>query len=325
MKNEILSTIERVLFEEASAIDYLAKHLNEDYIKLVNICESCSGKIILTGMGKSGHVAKKISATMASLGMASFFLHPAEAAHGDLGMVQYNDVVIMISKSGETDELIQLLPSLKIIGCKLIGIFCKEKSTLAKNCDLSFVLPLEKEACINNLAPTTSTTLTMAVGDAIAVAVSQKKGFGKNQFALFHPRGTLGKQLLLSVEDIANNDKKLISIGKFEEIKKVLWIITKNRLGAVAVVDENNKLIGLVSDGDIRRAIERFNDIWNVKASDIMTVNPISVKNDTLIVDAFKIMQDKKISVLPIIDKNGELVDIVSFHDIIESGIVGGR
>jgi arabinose-5-phosphate isomerase len=276
-------------------------------------------------MGKSGHVAKKISATMASLGTASFYLHPGEAAHGDLGMVQKNDVVIMISKSGETDELIQLLNSLKIIGCKLIGIFCEKDSTLEKQCDLSIVLPMEKEACINNLAPTTSTTLTMAVGDAIAVALSQKKQFGRQEFALFHPRGTLGKQLLLTVGKIADNDLEHIAIHGDDEIKKVLWMITKNRLGAVTVVDKVGKLIGLVSDGDIRRAIEKSNDIWTMKAADIMTVNPINVKGETLVVDAFKMMQGKKISVLPVTNDDGILTGLVSFHDIIESGIVGGK
>lgn len=320
-----IELIKDVLQCEAESINRFAETLDDKHLELLRMCRECTGKIILTGMGKSGHVARKISATMASLGTPSFFLHPAEAAHGDLGMVEKNDIVMMVSKSGETDELIQLLNSLKIIGCKLIGIFCESGSTLEKQCDLTIVLPMEREACINNLAPTTSTTLTMAFGDAIAVALSQMRGFGRQDFALFHPRGTLGKQLLLTVADLANKNMEQISIKKEEKIKTVLWVITKNRLGAVTVIDKEGKLVGLVSDGDIRRGIEKNENIMSMIAEDIMTDKPISVKEDVLAVDAFKLMQKKKISVLPITNSEDKLIGVVSFYDIVESGITGGR
>lgn len=319
--NDTLNTVKKVLMEEAEAILDVSNSVSEEYEKFVDVCEKCDGKVVFTGMGKSGHVAKKISATMASLGTPSFFLHPAEAAHGDLGMVSRNDVVIMVSKSGETDELIQIINSLKIIGCYLVGLFCKKDSTLEKFCDMTIVLPIEKEACINNLAPTTSTTVTMAVGDAVAVALSERKMFGKQNFALFHPRGTLGKQLLLTVDGIANKCIEEIAIMPEAELKKVLWVITKNRLGAVAVVDHERRLIGLISDGDIRRAIEINENILKNQAKDIMTQNPINIEGGSLAVDAFKMMQEKKISVLPVTSENNKLIGLVSFHDIVGLGI----
>lgn len=314
------TVIRNVLTDEYNAILNLANSLNDTHVDFLRICENCKGKIIVTGMGKSGHVARKISATMASLGTPSFYLHPGEAAHGDLGMVEKQDVVIMISKSGETEELIQLLPSLKIIGCKLVGLFCKNNSSLQKHCDMTVVLPMDREACANNLAPTTSTTMTMAFGDAIAVALSVKKDFGKTDFALFHPKGSLGKQLLLTVEDLANKEISEIATQKDDDIQTILWHITKNRSGAVAVVDGNNKLVGLVSDGDVRRAIEKYTNIFDKKAFDIMTAHPTSIKKGTLAVDAFKLMSEKKISVLPIVEED-VLIGIVCFHDIVASGI----
>lgn len=323
--NESMTTIKRVLSEEAQAITKLIDEVDENYINVVELLSSCKGKIILTGMGKSGHVARKISATMASLGTPSFFLHPGEAAHGDLGMVERDDVVIMVSRSGETDELIQLLNSLKIIGCRLVGLFCEKNSTLEKQCEMTIVLPVEKEACINNLAPTTSTTLTMAVGDALAVALSQKKNFDKQNFAVFHPMGTLGKQLLLLVDNIANKDLEQIAVKEDEDIKKVLWKITQNRLGAVGVVDKDGMLIGLVADGDIRRGLEKNDNILNSKVKDVMTSRPISIDKGTLAVEAFKMMQEKKISVLPITEGNQKLCGIVSFHSLVELGISGGK
>lgn len=186
MKTQILNSIQRVLKTEQDGISILASSIDDKSVKLVEICQSCTGKVVFTGMGKSGYIAKKISATMASLGTSSFFLHPAEAAHGDLGMLQANDVLIMVSNSGGTDELIQLISTVKIIGCKLVGIFCKENSILSEYCDMTIVLPVEKEAGINNLAPTTSTTVTLAYGDAIAVALSEINQFSEKDFALFH-------------------------------------------------------------------------------------------------------------------------------------------
>ena len=314
-----------VLEKEADAIHKLSLDLNDTHKKIVEMCSDCQGKVVLCGMGKSGHVARKISATLASLGTPSLYLHPGEAAHGDLGMVESKDLVMMISKSGETEEIIQLITSLKAIGCKLVGVFCREGSRLQQYCDETVILPVEEEACIHNLAPTTSTTLTMAFGDALAVALAARKGFGKNDFALFHPRGSLGKQLLLTVDDLAYNDIKEISVKYDESIKNVLLCITNNRLGAAAVIEKDNKLAGLISDGDIRRALKKDESFFAKKASDIMKNKPLVAGTGTLAVEAFKLMSKKKVSVLPIVDEKEHLVGMVSFHDIVASGIGDDR
>ena len=318
-----IELMKSVLYKEAVAIEKLANNINEDYNTLLDICSNCKGKIVLTGMGKSGHIARKISATMASLGTPSFFIHPAEAAHGDLGMIEEKDIVIMISKSGETDELCNLINSLKIIGCKLIGVFCKAGSSLENYCDYTVVLPMKEEACIYNLAPTVSTTLSIAFGDALAVVLSEIHGFNKNDFALFHPKGTLGKQLLLTAYDLAITKEYEISVDENTNIKDILWHITQNRLGAVAVVKGGGELIGLITDGDIRRTIENQRDFFEMKASQIMITNPIVINNCTLAVEALRIMSEKKKSVLPIVDKDNKLIGIVSYHDIVLSGLGG--
>lgn len=318
-----LKMMASVLRQEADGIETLVHSLDDKYGKLIEICMECTGKVVLTGMGKSGHVAKKISATLASLGTPSFYLHPAEAAHGDLGMVQENDVVIMISKSGETDELLQLMNSFKIIGCKLTGLFCRENSSLGTCCDLSVVIPIEREACINNLAPTTSTTVTMALGDALAVTLSKIKGFNERGFALYHPQGTLGKQLLTTAGNFARYRLEEISVKRETSVKKVLWVITKNHFGASAVMEADGTLSGLVTDGDIRRGLEKKEDFLQCMVSEIMTENPVSVLDSMLAVDVFHLMKEKRLSVVPVVDENKKLLSMLSIHDIVESGIVG--
>lgn len=318
-----LKTMVGVLRQEAYGIELLIHSLDDKYAELIEICMECTGKVILTGMGKSGHIAKKISATMASLGTPSFYLHPAEAAHGDLGMVQKNDVIIMISKSGETDELLQLMNSFKIIGCKLTGLFCRENSSLGICCDLSLVIPIEREACINNLAPTTSTTVTMALGDALAVTLSKIRGFNERGFALYHPQGTLGKQLLTTAGSFVRYRLEEISVGRAASVKKVLWVITKNHFGASAVIEADGTLSGLVTDGDIRRGLEKKDDFFQCRVSEIMTENPVSVVDSMLAVDVFHLMKEKRLSVVPVVDENKKLLSMLSIHDIVESGIVG--
>ena len=310
-----------VLVQEANALEHFSMSLDEKYEKLVNMCGECQGKVILTGVGKSGHVARKISSTLASLGTASFFLHPSEAAHGDLGMVEKSDLVLFFSKSGETEELLQLLNSLKIIGCKMCAIVHRNGSSLQQYCDLTVVIPFEKEACINNLAPTTSTILAMALGDALAVQLSVDKGFKSGDFALFHPKGTLGKRLLLTVDMLASHNIEEISASRIDRVRDVLWKITKNHLGAISVVDSDGKLVGLVSDGDIRRGLEKDVKVLDLEVMELMSSKPISCEGEVLVVDAFKLMQMKKISVLPIIDGDHVLIGMVSFHDIVRAGV----
>lgn len=320
---ECLKVMEAVLRQEAESINALADSLDEKYVRLIEMCKACEGKLIFTGMGKSGHVAKKISATMSSLGTPSLYLHPGEAAHGDLGMVEARDLVIMISKSGETGELAQLINSFKIIGCRLVGIFCKKDSLLEQYCDLTIVIPIEREACVNNLAPTTSTTVTMALGDALAVQLSELKNFTRTDFALYHPQGTLGKQLLMTVDMFPLEEMDEIAVPGSESIRQALWKITKNRLGAAAVVDPDFNLIGLISDGDIRRGLEKKDNVLEMNVKELMTASPVNVHNNVLVADALRIMQGKKISVLPITDAKGKLINMISFHDVVKTGITG--
>lgn len=318
-----LKIMTSVLRKEADGIENVIRTLDEKYENLIRICMECTGKVILTGMGKSGHVAKKISATLASLGTSSFYLHPAEAAHGDLGMVQKKDVVIMISKSGETEELLQLINSFKIIGCKLTGLFCRENSSLEACCDLSIIIPIKREACINNLAPTTSTTVTMALGDALAVTLSKLKGFDERGFALYHPQGALGKRLLTTAGSLSRYSRQETSVEREATVKKILWVITKNHFGAAAVTEEDGTLIGLVTDGDIRRGLEKKADFLQCPVSEIMTNNPIRVRDTMLAADVFHLMQEKRVSVVPVVDENNQVISMISIHDIVESGIVG--
>lgn len=321
--DEILEIAREVLDIEINNLQSMRDTLNGEFVRLVHICMNCVGKVIITGMGKSGHVGRKISATLASLGTPSFFLHPAEAAHGDLGMVQKEDVVIMISNSGETDELIQLLPSFHKIGCRLVGLLCHENSTIGKYCECEFVIHVAREACSNNLAPTSSTTSVLACGDALAVTISRLKSFKKQDFALLHPKGILGRRLLTTAKDLGHLSYEDVVVNEMTPIKEVLFTITKNHLGAVAVSDEEGRLKGVITDGDIRRRLDDNYSVFNYIARDIMTCNPITVAEDMLAVDVFNIMQKKKVSVVPLIDGNKYVKGMISLHDIIGAGIVG--
>lgn len=322
MCEEIKNSMKNALSIERESLDELICSIDERSVALVRLCHECNGKVVWTGMGKSGHVARKISATMASLGTPSFFLHPAEAAHGDLGMLQENDIVIMASNSGNTDELVHLVPTIKVIGCKLVGVFCQTDSTLSAYCDLEIVLPVKREACVNNLAPTTSTTVTLAYGDALAVAVSELNHFAAKDFALFHPLGTLGKKLLVTAVNLSKTPREEVSVSVGQTTKDALFQITKNHLGAVAVVDGQARLKGIVSDGDIRRLLESRGDILELAVEDVMTKNPVHMKDDALAVDVLGLMKKRKISVMPLVNKKNQLVGMTSLHDIIGAGIV---
>lgn len=322
MCKKIRKSMQNVLSVEKDSLEELICSLDDKSVELVKLCHECRGKVVWIGIGKSGHVARKISATMASLGTPSFFLHPAEAAHGDLGMLQENDIVILVSNSGNTDELIQLIPTIKVIGCMLIGIFCKAGSILSEYCDLEIVLPVKREACINNLAPTTSTTVTLAFGDALAVAISELNHFAAKDFALFHPLGALGKKLLVTAIDLSKTPEEEISVLIGQITKDALFQITKNHLGAVAVVDRQAHLVGIISDGDIRRLLESRADILELAVEDIMKKKPVCMTESALAVEVLEKMKKNKISVMPLINKDDQLVGMISLHDIIGAGIV---
>ncbi len=312
----------RKLFDtEIRALEITRNALDENFIKIVNLIVNCKGKVIITGMGKPGHIGTKISATMSSLGTPSFFLHPAEAQHGDLGMVRDDDIVIAISFSGESEEVTKLIPSLKIIGATLVGISGNPKSTLIQNSDYSFVFPPFREACAMNLAPTSSTTVALAFGDALAVCASKIYGFNEENFALFHPAGSLGKKLLYTVGDIMHKGEENPVIHSGALLRDAILVMSKKALGIVNIVD-GNKLKGVFTDGDLRRALSNEKiDVYTVTINSLMSSQPFTVESKVLAVEALKKMKDKNISALPVVD-DGILQGTIRINDIISAGIV---
>ena len=309
-----------VLLIEAQELKNSALHLTNNINKAVELISNIKGKLIVTGVGKSGLVGAKISATLASTGTSSFFLHPTEAMHGDLGIIGNNDIVLAISYSGESQELIQILPHLKRFDIPLIAMTKDKNSTLAKYADIFLNIGIQKEACPLNIAPTTSTTLTMALGDALAVCLMKKKNFKKEDFASFHPGGTLGKQLFVKVKDLLQKENLPI-VSRETSLKDAIVIMSEGRLGN-AIVMENNKIVGLLSDGDLRRAMLDKNFSLNCKIEEIMTTNPKMIKDKNILAsDALKIIEDFKIQLLIVSNEKHELVGVLHIHTLIEAGI----
>lgn len=307
---------------EIDALKKMQDGLGESFESILEAVMGCEGKVVLCGMGKSGHIARKISATLASLGTQSFFLHPGEAMHGDLGMVSHTDVVIMISNSGETEEIVRLIPSLKIIGAKLIAITGREDSTLSRECDLIQIIDVTREACLLNLAPTSSTTATLVYGDALAVVASMKNGFGKSDFGLYHPAGTLGKKVLLRVQDIMAEGKNLPQIYEGSKITEAIMEMSRKGLGTVAIIDRSGVIRGLLTDGDLRRAIEKKADLYEDIVDTIMTENPKTIRKDILLVDALKLLKENKVNNYPVVDAKGQLLGMLTWQMIIREGII---
>ncbi len=308
-----------VLQTEAQAITNLANNLPYNSMDFVDAILKTSGRVVFSGMGKSGFIAQKLVSTFSSIGTASLFLHPAEALHGDLGMLKSDDLFVAISKSASGTEFQQIIPILKNSGNVTVLISCCN-GPLSGLVDLDVCLPFTKEACSLNLAPTTSSTLCMAFGDAIGVAVSKLKNFGKNDFARFHPAGSLGKKLLLKVENlILNQDLPLLNLDS--NFKDVLYKISSKKLGAGLVVDNNKKLLGIITDGDLRRAMEFGPETFDYTAKDIMTRNPKTIEQNILAYDALNIMENFKITSLVVLDKMDLVVGIVHIHDILKLGI----
>ncbi|MBU0571481.1 MAG: KpsF/GutQ family sugar-phosphate isomerase [Candidatus Omnitrophica bacterium] len=317
-----VSSARRVLRNEAKAISRLVERVNDDFRKIINMLARNRGRIIVTGMGKPGFIAQKVSATLSSTGTPSLYLHPAEALHGDLGRVTKEDVIIAFSNSGETEEIIRLLPAIKKIGAKLIAITGNKKSTLAVNSNFTIDSSVSKEACPMGLAPTTSTTAMLALGDAVAVALLEKKNFKAKDFALFHPGGALGKRLLLSVGDIMRVKSKTPVVKKTTKVKDVLIEITKMRSGAASVVDGRGKLLGIFTDGDLRRHLDGGGDIMSCRVGNVMTSGPYTITPDKLAAEAFGILRDRKIDEIPVVDKKGKLVGLLDVQDLLNAGLV---
>lgn len=320
--NDILITAEKVFDIEIEGLQQVKECLGETFSQIVDVVAKCEGKVVLCGMGKSGHIAKKISATLASLGTPSFFLHPAEAQHGDLGMVTEREVVILISHSGESEEIVRLLPSLRLIGATLIAITSNQKSTLAQECEIVQLMPSIKEACALNLAPTTSTTAVLVYGDALAVAVSQRHNFTESDFALFHPAGALGKKILIRVADIMAQGDEIPLVEEKCPISDAIVEMSRKTLGVVTIVNKDGRLVGLLTDGDLRRALEKKVDMYGDIIDTIMTKNPQSITADILAAQALRMLRERSINNYPVVDEQGCVVGVLTWQMIVKAGII---
>ncbi len=309
-----------VLINEARAVENLTNYIDTDFEGCVREILNSTGRVVITGIGKSAIIANKIVATMNSTGTPALFMHAADAIHGDLGMIQRNDIVICISKSGNTPEIKVLVPLLKRRGSKLVALVSNTNSYLAEQADFILNATIGEEACPNNLAPTTSTTAHLAMGDALAVCLLELRNFSSEDFAKYHPGGSLGKQLYLKVEDvISNNQLPLVSLTT--ALKDVILEISSKRLGATAVVDENNNLLGIVTDGDLRRMLQKESNIGSIKAADIMTRTPKTIDKSAFAAKALQVMQENNISQLVVNDGN-RVVGFIHLHDLLKEGIV---
>lgn len=311
-----------VIKTEAEAILSLLDRMGEEFEKAVDLLYHCEGKVVVTGMGKPGIIARKISATLNSTGTPSQYIHPAEACHGDLGSVLDKDVIIIISNSGETDEIKDLFPFLRRIGAKVIALTGNLLSTLAKSADIVLDITIQKEACPLGLAPTTSTTVSLAMGDALAMALLEKKGIKAEEYAMYHPAGSLGKKLTLRVDDIMRTAEMNPVVQEGMNIKDVLIQITSSHAGAASVIDKNGKIIGIFTDGDLRRHLEEDPNMLNKKVGELMTRRPKTVGMGEMAIEALKIMKDLRIDELPVIDEKGYPVGLLDVQDLIKNGIV---
>lgn len=307
---------------EAEAVAALANKLDHNFTQAVEAIYNCKGRVVVTGMGKAGIIGQKISATLSSLGTPSVWLHSAEAIHGDLGRVTKDDIVIALSNSGETEETKSLIPLIKKIGARIIAITGNRNSGLAKHSDLVLDVSVKREACPLGLAPTSSTTAMLAMGDALAVCLVEKKGFKEKDFAMFHPGGALGKKLLLKVEDIMRKGKANPIVKEGAVVKDVLYAITEARAGAASVVDKYGRLTGIFTDGDLRRHLEANANLSARKVKEVMTKNPIAIQPQRLAVEALRILEERKIDELPVVDKRKKPVGMLDVQDVLRAGLV---
>lgn len=320
---KILDIAKRVLKTEAEAVLSLTEKLDSDFEKAVEIIFRSRGRVVVTGMGKSGLVGKKIAATLASTGTPAFFLHPAEATHGDLGMVTSDDVIIAISNSGETGELVGLIPFLKRFNVSLISMTGNPDSTVSKAADAKLDISVKEEACPFGIVPTASTTATMAMGDAIAVALLMKRGYKEEDFAFFHPGGSLGKKLFIKVKDLMHTGDALPVVSPDISMVKAVMEISSKRLGVTVVVDSDQRILGVLTDGDVRRGIEKWDKaLFDMKAGEVMTRNPRSISEEDLAAKALSVMEQYSITSLVVPDEEGRPKGIIHLHDILKQGIV---
>ena len=321
-KDELLALAANVLDIEARAVDALKSRLNEDFIAACQLCMDTPGRIVVTGMGKSGHVSNKIAATLASTGTPAFFMHPAEASHGDLGMITSQDLLLAISYSGETAEVVTILPIVKRMGARMIAMTGKPQSTMAQAADIHLDISVEEEACPLKLAPTASTTATLAMGDALAVALLEKRGFTAEDFARSHPSGSLGKRLLLRVADVMRTGDRVPSVSSDVTLRDALLEMTDKGLGMTAIVDDDNAIMGIYTDGDLRRTLDKGADIRTTTIREVMHANCTTTSADVLAAEALHLLEENKITSLLVADDNNRLVGALNIHDLFREGLM---
>jgi arabinose-5-phosphate isomerase len=322
-KQKIKTLAEAVLNVEAEAITHLKRQINDDFIRACGHMLACEGRIVVTGMGKSGHIGNKIAATLASTGSPAFFLHPGEASHGDLGMITPKDVVLALSNSGETDEILTILPLIKRMKVPLITLTGNPGSRLATAADVNLDVSVEKEACPLGLAPTASTTAALAMGDALAVSLLEERGFTSDDFALSHPGGRLGRRLLLHISDIMHGDRSIPAVAADATLGQALLEMSNKGLGMTTIVDADGKLLGVFTDGDLRRLMDHTHvDVHNMRVADHMTTDPKHARPDMLAAEALQMMEQYKINALPVVDADNTVVGAMNFQDLLKAGVV---
>ncbi len=318
----LLERAREVLETEAGAIRALGGRLGASFVEACRLILDCDGHLIVTGMGKSGHIGHKLAATLASTGTPAFFVHPAEASHGDLGMIRAGDVIVALSNSGETGEVIGLLPVIKRIGVGLIAMTGNPDSSLARHADVHLDTSVDREACPLGLAPTASTSAQLAMGDALAIALLEARGFTAEDFARSHPGGTLGKRLLLHIADVMHGEAELPTIGPDQTVSEAIVIMTRGRLGLCAVVDDRRRAVGILTDGDLRRGLDASGDIRTTPVRELMTPDPQTIGPDDLAASAVELMQARKIQGLLVVDAEHRLVGALNFQDLLQAGVV---
>jgi len=323
MDSDALKKLARaVISTEAAAVSNLASRIDESFVAACQLIIDCRGRIVVLGMGKSGHIAGKIAATLASTGTPAFFVHPGEASHGDLGMITQDDVVLLLSNSGETDEVKQILPILKRLGIGLIAMTGKVGSTLANHADIHLNVTVDTEACPLGLAPTSSTTAALVMGDALAVSLLESRGFTAEDFARSHPAGQLGKRLLVHVQDIMHSGDEMPVVGQQASVSETIVEMTNKRLGMVAITDAEMKVLGVFTDGDLRRIMAQELDPHKTAIGDVMTVNGKTIQGQALAAEAVKMLQQYKIQGLLVVDDDRQLQGVLNFNDLLQAGVV---
>jgi arabinose-5-phosphate isomerase len=323
MNSESIQNLARAVIEtEAAAVNSLLARIDENFVQACELMLACAGRIVVIGMGKSGHIANKIAATLASTGTPAFFVHPAEASHGDLGMLMPGDIALLLSNSGETDEMNSIIPIFKRMDVKMVAMTGNPESTLAKHATVHINVGIEKEACPLGLAPTSSTTAALVMGDALAVSLLDRRGFTREDFARSHPAGRLGRQLLLLIKDVMHTGDDLPAISDAATISEAIVEMTAKRLGMSAIIDGSNRLLGVLTDGDLRRALDTEVDPHTTLVTEVMTVDPKTISPDSLAMEAVQMMQDFRIQGLLVVDEQQQLAGALNFQDLLQAGVV---